>query len=64
MTNTQKQRYKIRNTDLEILTWELDEAVASGEYPKYDTQAGRKTYVITRELCSLPANFLKYFRRN
>ncbi|MDP3027421.1 MAG: hypothetical protein Q8N63_06945 [Nanoarchaeota archaeon] len=61
--NTQKPRYNVENTDLETLTSEIDKFVASENYPKSGYQF-RKTYAITRELCSLPAKFMKYFRRN
>lgn len=61
--NTQKPRYDIGYVDPKTLREELKRVVDSGEYPKYDTQFGRKTYVITRELCSLPAKLLGYFRR-
>lgn len=63
MTNTQKPRYKIGPMDSETLKRDIEEFVDSGDYPKSGYQF-RKTYAITRELCSLPAKFMKYFRRN
>lgn len=67
MTN-QKPRYEIGNQDLEILIRELNEAVENEEYPKYDPQfntpSNRKTYVITRKACLLPAKLFEYPRRN
>ena len=57
-----KQRYEIGNEDLETISRELDELVNSGNYPKYGTQSGRKTYIITRKDCSIPAKFLKYLK--
>jgi hypothetical protein len=56
-----KQRYEIKNPDLESLSNELNEVIASGNYPESGYQ-NRKTYVITRN--SLKGLVLKYFRRN
>lgn len=59
MTNPQK-RYEIGYVDPKTLKEELKRVVDSGEYPKYDTQSGRKTYVITRD--SLKDFVLRYIR--
>ncbi len=62
MTNPQKPRYEIGYVDPKTLKEELKRVVASGEYPKYDTQSGRKTYVITGD--SIKDLVIRYFRRN
>lgn len=60
MTNPQKPKYEIGYVNPKTLRDELRRVVASGEYPKYDTQSARKTYVITRD--SLKGLVLRYIR--
>lgn len=52
------RRDEIKYVDPIILEEEVKKFVASGEYPKYDTQSARKTYVITRD--SLKGLVLRY----